>query len=115
MAGANGSSRWTDALLDRMQNTGDEFADKAVRAVFKAGGVDAVNAIMRTLVRNDQPVPEALPAEIRDYLTESLALPEWADMGKIKRGQQLYETNGSSCTSSARPSVTPRATNSCRA
>jgi ER-bound oxygenase mpaB/B'/Rubber oxygenase, catalytic domain len=94
MAGANGSPRWTDALLDRMQNTGDEFADEAVRAVFKAGGVDAVNAIMRTLVRNDQPVPEALPAEIRDYLTESLALPEWADMGKIKRGQQLYETWG---------------------
>jgi hypothetical protein len=94
MAGANGSSKWTDTLLDRMQNTGDERADKPVRKVFEAGGVDAVNEIMRTLVRNDQPVPEELPPEIRDYLAESLALPEWADMGKITRGQQLYETWG---------------------
>jgi len=94
MAGANGSSKWTDELLDRMQNTGDECADKPVRKVFEAGGVDAVNEIMHTLVRNDQLVPEQLPPEIQDYLAESLALPEWADMGKIKRGQQLYETWG---------------------
>src|SRR6201998_4545901 len=94
MAGANESSKWTDAVLDRMRNTGDELADKPVRAVYEAGGVDAVNAIMRTLVRNDQPVSEELPAEIRDYLAEAQPLPEWADMGKIKRAQQLYETWG---------------------
>jgi hypothetical protein len=94
MAGANESSRWTDALLDRMRKTGDELADKPVAAVFKANGVDAVNAIMRTLVRNDQPVPEELPPEIRAYLAEAQPLPEWADMGKIKRAQQLYETWG---------------------
>ena len=62
--------------------------------MFKRGGVDAVNAIMHTLVRNDQLVPEELPDEIQDYLAETLALPEWADMGKIKRGQQLFETWG---------------------
>jgi hypothetical protein len=39
-------------------------------------------------------VAEELPEEIRDYLTDSLALPVWADMGKIKRAQQLYETWG---------------------
>jgi ER-bound oxygenase mpaB/B'/Rubber oxygenase, catalytic domain len=94
MAGANGSSKWTDALLDRMRKTGDELADKPVKKVLDSGGVDAVNALLRTLVRNDQPVPEELPAEIRDYLAESLALPEWADMSKIKRGQQLYDTWG---------------------
>jgi ER-bound oxygenase mpaB/B'/Rubber oxygenase, catalytic domain len=94
MTGANGSSKWTDALLDRMRKTGDELADKPVKKVLDSGGVDAVNALLRTLVRNDQPVPEELPAEIRDYLAESLALPEWADMGKIKRGQELYDTWG---------------------
>src|ERR1700756_2420128 len=94
MAGADGSSKWTDALLDRMRKTGDELADKPVKKVLDSGGVDAVNALLRTLVRNDQPVPEELPAEIQDYLAESLALPEWADMRKIKRGQQLYDTWG---------------------
>jgi hypothetical protein len=94
MAGANGSSRWTNSLLKQMRNKGDKPADDAVGDVFKDGGVDAVNELMQTLVRNDQPVPEELPARIRDYLAETQALPEWADMGKIKRAQQLYETWG---------------------
>jgi hypothetical protein len=94
MAGANGSSRWTDALLDHMRELGDPVADRPVAAVLERGGVDAVRAIMRTLVRVDQPVPEELPAEIQAYLLETLPLPEWADMRKIKRGQQLFETCG---------------------
>jgi hypothetical protein len=94
MAGANGSSRWTDALLDRMRELGDPVADTPVAAVLECGGVDAVNAIMRTLVRVDQPVPEELPDELQAYLAETQPLPEWADMGRIKRGQQLFETWG---------------------
>ena len=47
------------------------------------------------LVRNDQPVPEKLPVEIREYLAATpAACPEWADTAKIKRGQQLFETWG---------------------
>jgi hypothetical protein len=94
MAGANGTSRWTDALLDRMRELGDPVADKPVAAVLERGGVDEVRAIMRTLVRVDQPVPGELPEEIRDYLVETLPLPEWADMEKIRRGQKLFEEWG---------------------
>ena len=94
MAGADGGSRWTDELLDRMRELGDPVADAPVAAVLDRGDVDAVNAIMRTLVSNDQPVPEALPPEIQAYLAETLPLPEWADMGKIRRGQKLFETWG---------------------
>jgi ER-bound oxygenase mpaB/B'/Rubber oxygenase, catalytic domain len=94
MAGANGSARWTDALLDRMRELGDPLTDEPVAAVLERGGVDEVNALMQTLVRVDQPVPDQLPDELRDYLVETLPLPEWADMGKIKRGQQLFETWG---------------------
>ncbi len=94
MPGADGSSTWTDALLDRMRTVGDPVADAPVAAVFERGGVDAVNATMRTLVRTDQPVPAELPEELRAYLTETLPLPDWADMDKIKRGQELFETWG---------------------
>jgi ER-bound oxygenase mpaB/B'/Rubber oxygenase, catalytic domain len=94
MADATDSIRWTDALLDRMREIGDPVADTPVAAVLERGGVDAVHAMMQTLVRNDQPVPNELPDEIQAYLIESLPLPDWADMGKIKRGQQLFETWG---------------------
>ncbi|HWF69702.1 MAG TPA: oxygenase MpaB family protein [Mycobacterium sp.] len=94
MAGANGSARWTDALLDRMRELGDPVADAPVAAVLARGGVDAVNDIMRTLVRIEQAVPEELPDELQAYLLQTLPLPEWADMARIKRGQQLFETWG---------------------
>ena len=94
MAGASGSSRWTDALLDRMRELGDPVADAPVAAALERGDVDAVNAIMHTLVRTDQPVPDQLPDDIGAYLAETLPLPEWADMRKIKRAQQLFETWG---------------------
>ncbi len=49
---------------------------------------------MRTLVRVDQPVPEQLLDELQGYFVKTLPLPEWADMRKIERGQQLFETWG---------------------
>ena len=90
MAGADESSRWTDALLDRMRELGDPVADIPVAAVLERDGVDAVRAIMRSLIRVDQPVPEELPDELQAYLLETLPLPEWADADRIKRGQQLF-------------------------
>jgi hypothetical protein len=94
MVGADGSSRWTDALLDGKRQLCDRVADEPIAAVLDRGGVDGVNAIMRTLVRVDQPVPGELPDELEDYLIKTLALPEWADMRKIERGQRLFETWG---------------------
>ena len=94
MAGATGGSKWSDALLDPMRELGDPLADGPVATVLERGGADAVNALMQTLVRVDQPVPEEMPDEIRAYLVETLPLPDWADMGKIERGQQLFETWG---------------------
>jgi hypothetical protein len=91
---AGGSARWTDALLDSMREKTDPVADDPVGDVFDRGGVDAVNDVLRTLVRVDQPVPDDLPPELRDYLVDTLPMPEWADMAKIKRGQQLFETWG---------------------
>ena len=95
MAGANGSSRWTDALLDRMQSTGDDCVDKRVRKVFEDGGVDAVNDIMRRLVRNDQPVPEELPAEIRDYLAGAWPCPSGPTWERSSAGSS-YTRHGAS-------------------
>jgi hypothetical protein len=94
MAGSDPSSRWTDAQLDSMRELGDPEADGPVATVLERGDVDAVNAIMRTLVSNDQVVPYGLPEEIQAYLAKTLTLPDWADPAKIKRGQQLFETWG---------------------
>lgn len=77
-----------------MRSIADPLADEPVAAVLDRGGVAAVNDILRTLVRIDQPVPADLPDELRRYLTTSLPMPDWADPEKIRRGQQLFETWG---------------------
>jgi ER-bound oxygenase mpaB/B'/Rubber oxygenase, catalytic domain len=77
-----------------MRKVGDEPVDDVVKAVFKRGGVNEVNRIMRTLVRNDQPVPTDLPQELQTYLTTTMALPAWAEASKIKQGQQVFEEYG---------------------
>src|SRR3984957_9257399 len=94
MAGAHGGPRWTDELLNSKRGHGDRAADDVMKAVLKQGDVNAINDVLRTLVRNDQLVPASLPKDIRDYLAKNVALPEWADLAKIKRGQQLFETWG---------------------
>jgi hypothetical protein len=94
MASAQGRSRWTDAFLDEKRQKTDKPADDAVAAVFEQGGVDAVNDVMQTLVRTEQPVPDALPEQLKDYLRDTLPLPDWADMAKIDRGQRLFEQWG---------------------
>jgi hypothetical protein len=94
MTGAPGGSRWTDELLNGMREQGDPVADDVMKAVLKSGNANAINAVMSTLVSNDQLVPSSLPKDIQNYLAKNVALPAWADPDKIKRGQQLFETWG---------------------
>lgn len=87
-------TRWTDAVLDPMRLVGDPIADEPVAAVLEAGGADAVNALMRTLVSTDQPNPAALPDPIREYLDGTDDLPEWADLDRIHRAEHFFEVFG---------------------
>ena len=51
---------WTDAAARSPAEAGAiQWQTRAVKAVLEQGGVDAVNVIMHTLVRNDQPVQES--------------------------------------------------------
>jgi len=84
------SDRWNDNFLDRLRQQGDSQADQVVAGLFAAGGVNAVNALMRTLSENDQPPPEALPPMVRDYLAASAVLPAWADADKIRKGEEVF-------------------------
>lgn len=81
---------WNNEFLDTMRQTVDPLADNAVGELFASGNVKAVNALMKTLVENDQPPSEALPPVIRDYLASSEGRPAWADPLKIKAGEDLF-------------------------
>ena len=96
----SGSQPWTDAFLDDMRLEGDPPADVAIRAVIASGSLAAVNRLLRSLIRNDQPPPEELPAAVSAYLDSTAALPSWADAAKVRAGQQVFVKHGPLCLAS---------------
>lgn len=84
------ASAWTDAFLEPMRQVGDVPADAAIKAMFEAGSVDSVNALMRNLVNNDQMVPEALPDSVKTFLATTEDLPPFADAAKLKTGEDVF-------------------------
>jgi hypothetical protein len=86
--------RWSDEVLDAFRQVGDPPADQAVEEVFATGTVAEVNRLMRTLVRNDMPPPETLPARLYNYFDTTDNLPEWADLDAIARTQEFFVRHG---------------------
>lgn len=90
---ADPAVRWSDAALDAARLRGDSLADATVAAVFAAGQTDAVSNLMATLMRNDQAAPAALPAVVRDYLSQtSLVAAHHPDT--VARGQRVFADHG---------------------
>jgi ER-bound oxygenase mpaB/B'/Rubber oxygenase, catalytic domain len=73
-----------------MRQVGDPVADQVVSQLFKDGDVAAVNDLMRNMVANEYPAPESLPLIVRDYLSQTDVLPEWADPQLIQTGEDLF-------------------------
>jgi hypothetical protein len=92
-----GPEQWTDVFLDQARLLGDPPADEVLRAVVSSGSLSAVNGLLRTLIRNDQPPPGDLPAAVAEYLVSSAALPAWADPDRILAGQQVFVRHGPLC------------------
>lgn len=84
-----------DALLDQMRGAADPLADEALAEVFGSGArgggqqVDRINALLRDVTLNDEPLPADLPPLLRRYFAETAELPAWADLERIERGNDL--------------------------
>jgi hypothetical protein len=81
---------WTDSFLGPMRQVGDPLADTVVENLFANNSIDAVNALMRSLVLNEYPEPSTFPPIVADYLKQLDQLPDWADMARIDTAQQVF-------------------------
>jgi hypothetical protein len=85
---------WTNERLQPYREIGDEPADELIAALFQDGKVPAVNLLMRHLVMNEYPIPEALPPLVRKYLDQTDDLPDWADLARIEAGGRVFMRYG---------------------
>ncbi|MFJ8648568.1 oxygenase MpaB family protein [Streptomyces sp. NPDC093546] len=72
----------------------DEEADPLLAAVIDRGDVPKVNQLLRSWTRNDQPLPDGLPPDLRDFMERARRLPSWADARKLEVAAGFNETRG---------------------
>jgi hypothetical protein len=72
----------------------DEEADPVLAAVLDRGDVPKVNELLKQWTRNDQPLPDKLPADLRDFMEHARRLPSWADKTTLDRAAQFNKTKG---------------------
>ncbi|MER6169504.1 oxygenase MpaB family protein [Streptomyces violaceorubidus] len=72
----------------------DEEADPVLAAVIERGEVAKVNAALRTWTRNDQPLPDGLPADLRDFMERAHQLPPWTDRAKLADAARFTTKKG---------------------
>ncbi len=102
-APASAKVAWTWAASGSVAGSGvgldprtvwDAEADPLVASLLDRGDVPRVNELLRTWTRNDQPLPDGLPADLRDFMEQARQLPAWADMAKLRRAVDFNKKRG---------------------
>ena len=105
---ADGS--WNPAYLAAKRGAVDPVADAVVAQIFQdAGELKAINDLMATIVRSDDPIPAGLPDLAQKYFASTAALPSWADAAKIRLAQQTFTRLGWTVTTGLYCCALPRA------
>ncbi|KQZ12151.1 MULTISPECIES: oxygenase MpaB family protein [Streptomyces] len=72
----------------------DEVADPVLASVIDRGDVPRINTLLKRWTRNDQPLPDGLPADLKEFMEHARQMPPWADKGKLDRAAQFSKTKG---------------------
>ncbi len=86
--------RYTNELLDRLRREGDPRPDSLVIGLAERGEIAAVNAMLRRLDRNDEPVPRELPDDLESWLIDSGRLPANVDRARLDHAAALFREHG---------------------
>jgi ER-bound oxygenase mpaB/B'/Rubber oxygenase, catalytic domain len=79
------------AELDAARHVGDPAADETVAALGR--DVWIVNAALRHVHRNGEPLPDGIPSVVRSFFTEHVAIPRWFDEASARRAQRWASRN----------------------
>lgn len=102
-APASARSLWTWSATGSVAGVGDGVdprlvwdaeAGPLVASLLDRGDVPMVNELLRTWKRNDQPLPDGLPADLRDFIERERQLPSWVDMGKLTTAVDFIKKRG---------------------
>ncbi|SFS30514.1 oxygenase MpaB family protein [Saccharopolyspora flava] len=102
-APAHASRTWTWSAQGSVAGSGagvdprwmwDEEADPVVEGLFERGEVSRVNEILSAWTKNGQPLPDGLPADLRDFIEHARQVPAWTDFDKLGQAYDFNERRG---------------------
>ena len=102
-AQARAALAWTWAPSGSVAGTGagadprwvwDAEADPLLSSLFDRDVIGKVNELLWNWERNDQPLPEGLPADLRDFMAHACRLPSWADRDKLELAAEFNKSRG---------------------
>ncbi|MEV8443946.1 oxygenase MpaB family protein [Actinosynnema sp. NPDC051121] len=82
------------AAVEALKFRGDPLADGVVAELVATGRVGEVNRVLRHFRANDQPIPDDLPAVVRDFLVATDDPPAWADPERVTRAYDFFVDDG---------------------
>jgi len=86
--------QYTDELLNSLRQIGDPVPDSIIEALAGADQLDQTNQILRTLMKNYQPIPAELPDSIEHWLKQTAHVPAWVDWGRMQAASALFIERG---------------------
>jgi hypothetical protein len=87
-------TRWSHAFLDRMRLVADPEVDHLARALFAAEGPSGLIRMTRALEDWEAPIPDTLPAAMREWFAAPVAYPAFVDPAKIRVAERLFIAYG---------------------
>jgi hypothetical protein len=87
-------TRWSAAELDRMRGIADPETDPLAEELFAQGGPPALVRMTRLLEDWEAPIPEELPARMREWFAAPVNYPAFVDFNKIRRAEDLFVDYG---------------------
>jgi len=88
------SGRWPEEFLESMRLVKDPEADEMAATVFNSGGHHALIHMTRALEVWEDPIPDSLPENMRDFFARPVEYPDFFDPEKIKIAEDLFVSYG---------------------
>lgn len=87
-----GGTKWSDEWLESLRQVGDPAADSTIDALFAAQDLRGIQRLLGRLVENDDPVPEQLPAIVRQYFDSVVLDPR--EVALAAHGERFFALHG---------------------
>ncbi len=85
-------TKWSDEHLEQLLRVGDPVADRTIDALFAQQNLSGIQRLLGRLVENDDPVPEKLPAVVRQYFDSVVLDP--SEVALAGHGERFFALHG---------------------